>query len=230
MQIDAVLFDFFGTLSPQRTTGEQLAARTRQAIALGVDPLAFDAELTATFDERFRGAGGDVAGSLAFVAARMGHVPTAEQLAAAVAVRLADEREFSEPRTEAVAVLAKLRRRGLSIGVISDCSAELPVNFSTLPIAPLVSAVVFSFVTGERKPHPGNYLACCAELGVTPQQCLYVGDGGSNELYGARDLGMRAIHLDVAAELDGVVLGKHISWDGESIALLTDILDLLPEG
>jgi putative hydrolase of the HAD superfamily len=227
--VRAVLFDFYGTLAPGRTDEAQARVRAAQSAALGVDAARFDAEMTATVDERFRGAGGDVAGSLAWVAARIGASPSPGQLAAAAQVRLAGERSFGEPRTDAVAVLSGLRARGLRTGVISDCSAELPLYFPQLPVAPFIDAPVFSFVTGHRKPDPAIYLACCERLGVAPEECLYVGDGGSDELAGARRLGMRAVWLDVAAEQGGVVYGRHAAWDGERISSLTEVASLLTD-
>ncbi len=226
MSLRAVVFDFYGTLAPGRSETEQAAARDAQARALGVDGAAFDAELTATVHERFCGAGGSVEGSLAWVVERMGAAVTPEQLAAAAGERLARERQFGEPRPDAVPVLRRLRERGLRIGLISDCSAELPRYFPDLPIAPLIDAPVFSFVTGHRKPEPHNYLACCAALGVAPDECLYVGDGGSNELAGARAVGMRPVHLAVPEESGGVVYGRHAGWDGESVGALPEVLDL----
>jgi putative hydrolase of the HAD superfamily len=223
----AVVFDFYGTLTAQRTTSDQVVARSEQAAALGVDVTRYDTELTTTVRERFAGAGGDLPGSLAWVAARCGvTVPTAV-LERAAAVRLATERRFGEPRPEAVPLLTALRSRGLRIGLISDCSAELPLYFDELAIAPLVDVPVFSFVTGHTKPAPENYLTCCEGLAVEPSDCLYVGDGGSNELAGARAVGMRAVHLAVPDEVDGLVYGKHDSWDGDTVTSLTAVLDLL---
>jgi putative hydrolase of the HAD superfamily len=177
--------------------------------------------------ERFAGAGGDVAGSLVWVLRRLGIEPDPAAVAAAAEVRLATERRFGEPRPDAVPTLKALRERGLRIGLISDCSAELPTYFPDLPIAPYVDAAVFSFVTGARKPAPENYQLCCTQLRVRPEQCLYVGDGGSNELTGARAVGMRAVHLAIADEAGGVVYGRHDVWDGETVSSLTEVLDLL---
>jgi putative hydrolase of the HAD superfamily len=56
---------------------------------------------------------------------------------------------------------------------------------------------------------------------------MYVGDGGSNELAGARSLGMRAVHLDVAAEAGSPVYEKHGRWDGEVITSLSAVLSLI---
>src|SRR5206468_3622684 len=149
--------------------------------------------------------------------------PSTEQVDRAAALRLAAERRFGEPRPGAADVLRTLHHRGLRIGLVSDCSAELPEFFPDLPVAPYVDTAVFSFVTGHRKPAPENYLACCAGLGVEPADCLYVGDGGSNELTGARKIGMRAVHLAVPGEGGAVVYGRHRAWDGETVTSLDDV-------
>ena len=223
----AVVLDFYGTLTPGRSTAQQLAARAAQAEALGVDQALLDAELSASVDERFRGAGGSVAGSLAWVAQRLGAEPDPTMLRRAAEVRLATERTFGEPRPEAVPVLSAVRERGLAVGVVSDCSAELPLYFPELPIAPLVDAAVFSFVLGVRKPDARIFTACCTALGGPPDECLYVGDGGSDELAGATAVGMHAVHLDVPGEDNGVVYGRHASWDGARISALPQLLELL---
>ncbi len=223
----AVVLDFYGTLAPGRSTAQQVSARAAQAEALGVDQGLLDAELSATVDERFRGAGGTVAGSLAWVARRIGADPDPATLQRAAEVRLAAERSFGEPRPDAVAVLSAVRERGLAVGVVSDCSAELPLYFPELPIAPLVDSAVFSFVLGVRKPDPRIFTACCTALDVAPDECLYVGDGGSDELAGATAIGMHAVHLDVPGEDHGVVYGRHASWDGPRISALPQLVELL---
>jgi putative hydrolase of the HAD superfamily len=223
----AVVFDFYGTLAPGRSVTEQVKARTEQAAALGIDPDRFDAELNDTMDERFRGVGGSVCGQLAWVARRLGVDPTPDALRPATAVRLKHERRFGTPRPDAEPVLRELHKRGLRVGVVSDCSAELPEYFAELPIARYVDAPVFSFVTGHRKPAPDNYLACCAGLGVAAAECIYVGDGGSNELSGARARGLRAVHHNVTAEADSPGYEKHSAWDGEVVTSLTEVPGLL---
>jgi putative hydrolase of the HAD superfamily len=223
----AVVFDFYGTLTPGRQPADQAAARREQALALGVDPETFDAELTATLDARFRGTGGDIAGTLRWVANRLGATPSDDAVQRAAQSRLASERRFGTPRPDAADVLRTLRERGRRIGVVSDCSAELPAYFPSLPIAPFVDTAVFSFLTGHRKPAPQNFLACCAALDVEPQACVYVGDGGSDELAGARAVGMRAVHLAVPDDVAAVVYGRHVQWDGEVITSLAAVLDLV---
>lgn len=126
-----------------------------------------------------------------------------------------------------VSLLRRLRADGLRIGLISDCTAELASVFDQLPIAPFVDAAVFSCVTGQVKPDPSNYLSCCARLEVVPQRCVYVGDGGSDELVGAARLGMHPVPLDVPAERGGVVYGRHATWQGDVIESLLELEPLL---
>ena len=49
---------------------------------------------------------------------------------------------------------------------------------------------------GIRKPHPEMYRRVVGQLGVPARSCLYVGDGNSNELLGAREQGMTTVWVD----------------------------------
>jgi putative hydrolase of the HAD superfamily len=54
--------------------------------------------------------------------------------------------------------------------------------------------VVFSYRVKQRKPNPEIYMTACQNLHVTPDESIFIGDGGSNELIGARNVGMAAYH------------------------------------
>ena len=53
--------------------------------------------------------------------------------------------------------------------------------------------VCLSYEEGVQKPDEEIYRRCMAGLGVAPEECIYIGDGGSQELEAARDLGMNAM-------------------------------------
>jgi FMN phosphatase YigB (HAD superfamily) len=67
-------------------------------------------------------------------------------------------------------------------------------------------------------------LEVCGELGVEPQRCAYVGDGGSDELRGGRELGMTAVLFRHAREIDleGLPDGAR-NWQEATIERLLDI-------
>ena len=219
----AVLFDFFGTLTRavRRGAGHTLVSRW-----LGVDPDAFAAELNRTFYARAAGAYGPPAHVLRRIVRGLGADPDDATLDAAVVARIDAVRADTVLRPEAASVLAELQSRGLRTGLVSDCWYELPAFLPYLPVAPLLDTCVYSVHIGHCKPHPAMYLAACARLGIEPDECLYVGDGGSRELSGAAATGMTAVQL-TAPDLGGhLAFHTEVDWTGPSIDSLAGVVSL----
>jgi len=61
------------------------------------------------------------------------------------------------------------------------------------PLAPLFDAALFSCHEKLMKPDAAMYLRATERLGVRPENCLFVGDGGSSEHEGANAVGMRTV-------------------------------------
>jgi putative hydrolase of the HAD superfamily len=207
----AVLFDFFGTLT---TAVHRGPAHANIARWLGCDPERFAAELDRSFRVRARGGYGPPADALRRVTRRAGGRPSERRIAVALSARSAAVRADTRLRPDAVPVLAALRDTGIPTGLISDCGPELPLFMSTLPVAPLLSTCVYSVEVGVCKPHPRIYLTACARLGVEPHDCLYVGDGGSRELTGARALGMIAVRLTAPDLVRHLQFDRDTRWTG----------------
>jgi putative hydrolase of the HAD superfamily len=189
----AVVFDFFGTLTDPSAESGRLASFTATAAALGVPAEAFRTAMASTFRERATGAFGDTRSTLRTMALRCGVTPKPAALDEATAVQLAGAATVRTPRPGVLPVLATLRRRGLRLGLISDCSSELYESWPATPFAPLIDEPVFSWREGYRKPDQRLYATVAERLGVTPQECWFVGDGGSREHWGAATAGMRPI-------------------------------------
>lgn len=224
--VQAVVFDYFGTLTVSTPAEVRRRGASRVAEALGVDPEAYVEVLTATFAERCTGRYGDLMSTLARLARACGGAPTERQLAEACERRRAIERSYAAMvRPEAPPTLAGLRARGLRIGVLSDCTHELPEHWDQLPLAPLVDQVTFSVVAGRKKPDPSLYCELCEALGTEPTSVAYVGDGGSNELSGARSVGMAAVQLVAEDAPAALVYDREEGWSGPVISSLSALLD-----
>ena len=220
----AVLFDFFGTLTQAVRRGPLHAGIAR---SLGCDPKKMISVLDRSFLDRSRGAFGDATETLRWVCAQAGGSPRPDELRTALAARVAAVQADTTLRPDAVATLHALRRRGGATAVVSDCGYELPAFLPNLPIAPLLDATVYSVHVGQRKPHPGMYLTACERLRCAPEECLYVGDGGSRELTGATGLGMTAVRL-AAPDLAGhLVYDADEGFRGGAIAALTETVRLV---
>lgn len=217
----AVIFDFFGTLTPVSPDRVWAGNARRLAAALGVpaDPLL--AALDESFPERITGSMGDVRQTLQVLASRLGARPSDDQLAEACRVRREIQESMFALRPEALQVVRQLRGAGLKIGLLSDCTSELPDAWSRLPLAGLVDAPVFSCIEGIRKPDPRLFRTVAANLRTEPADCLYVGDGGGRELTGASEVGMRAVLL---AGQDWLAhRSTEVGWTGPRIGSLTDL-------
>jgi putative hydrolase of the HAD superfamily len=79
-----------------------------------------------------------------------------------------------------------------------------------------------------RKSDPRLFLLACEQLAVTPERCLYIGDGGGRELSGARQVGMDAVLIRVPyEEVDEGAREEVLQWSGPRIAVVKDVLALL---
>jgi putative hydrolase of the HAD superfamily len=222
MAFSAVVFDFFGTLSPSTPAAVWDEHAARSAAPLGIPAARWRAALDASFPERAVGALGDLGETLLTLARRCGAEPSAEALAAAVAARLGAQRELFVLRPDAVPTLTRLRAMGLRLGVLSDCTPEFADAWPELEVAPLVDAAVLSCRAGRRKPDPELFRSIASELGVAPASCLYVGDGGGNELTGASAEGMTAVMLRAADWTANDAHAREDTWPGPCFAALSE--------
>ena len=220
----AVVFDFFGTLTRSVRRGPQHAVIAR---ALGCDPDAVLSVLDRTFEVRARGDLGSAEATLRWVTEQAGGSPRTGQLRAALPARIDALKADTILRVEAESVLRIIRRRGLRTALVSDCTHELPAFLPSMPIAPLLDATVFSVEVGRCKPDPLIYLEACRRLEVAPEDCLYVGDGGSHELTGAAAVGMTPVRLAAPDLTDHLVFNADADFSGPSVSSLMGILELL---
>ena len=95
--------------------------------------------------------------------------------------------------TEIISMLHTLKEQGVFIGLISNCYLEEATRIRESELFPYFDAVFFSNEQGICKPEKEIYDRCMEALSVQPEECLYVGDGGSRELENAQELGMKAV-------------------------------------
>lgn len=93
---------------------------------------------------------------------------------------------------EIVKTLLLLKNMNLKLGLISNCAPEEVEGWSQSPLAEIFDSTIFSYEVKYAKPNPQIYLTACKSLHIAPQDSIFIGDGGSNELQGAADVGMDA--------------------------------------
>lgn len=101
-----------------------------------------------------------------------------------------------EVYNDSASALIRLRKGGIATGIASNASAHSKAVLGRSGLDELVTASVLSYEVRSMKPEPAIYEHICKMIGVTPANCVFVGDGGDRELEGARALGMKTILID----------------------------------
>jgi putative hydrolase of the HAD superfamily len=192
--VDAVIFDWGGTLTPWHTIDsaqlwrvvcephypgdhhERAAAADQAEAALW--ELSRNEQRSATIFGVFEHAGIE---------------PTAELIA--TYQREWEPHTFTDP--DGIDVLSRLRERGIKIGVLSNTMWPRSWHeavFRRDGVLDLIDGAVYSSEIDWTKPHPEAFRAAMAAIGVTdPARCVFVGDRPWDDVYGAQSLGMRTV-------------------------------------
>ena len=103
------------------------------------------------------------------------------------------ERLLTEVPAPTLAVLSGLRERGLKTALITNADTIETHAWERSPMAPLFDSVAFSWRVGYAKPDVRIYQYSLDGLGLQASDCVFVGDGGSDELPGARAVGLTTV-------------------------------------
>ena len=188
--IKAVIFDMFETLvtlfEGRTYFGENIAADT------GADPVQFRKEWNAIEKDRSTGKY-TIREGLEIVLRKLG-IWSGEKVELAAEKRLqALQDTFSAIPEDSVRLLTMLRERKIRTGLITNTFSDERDLIRACPLFPLFDAALISYEQGICKPDPELFRRMIRILQVRPEECLYVGDGGSNELYAAKEAGMHPV-------------------------------------
>ena len=229
MTAEAVVFDLFGTLVPEFSTSDFFGSVRDMAHALGADRDGFEDAWKLTAEARQTGVFATVEDNVRHICAELGVDPSDDAVATALDLRLQLYQTWFHPRRGALETLTELKMRRYPIGLVSMCAPDAPSMWRASALAPFVDVEVFSSEVGLRKPDAAIYLCAADGLGVTPDVCLYCGDGAYGELSGAEAVGMTSYLLaDPAVDVETSLMPEREEWNGASVADLRELLEFLP--
>jgi putative hydrolase of the HAD superfamily len=136
-------------------------------------------------------------------------------------------REFWEPHTttdpEVRPLFERLRADGLRVGVLSNTiwPREWHVGFFERDgVADLIDGDVYTSEIPWTKPSPRAFHAAMAAVGAgDPGRCVYVGDRLFDDVWGAQQAGMKAVHIPLSTIPSGQVGHTEGTPDGVVHAL-----------
>lgn len=89
--------------------------------------------------------------------------------------------------------LLDLKKKGKKICLISNADIIDVMDWDKSPLYNLFDDAIFSYTTGYIKPQKEIYEIALKRMKVKPEECIFIGDGGSDELQGARHAGIKTV-------------------------------------
>ena len=236
MTVDAVVFDWGGTLTPWHDIDlvEQWSA---YAVVYAPSDHGLAERLAAAevslWREQQASRGANGTGTLDHVFASCGVDISEARHGFALAAYLEtwDPHTLADP--DARPLLEALRSAGIRVGVLSNTlwpRWHHEAVFSRDGLTPFIDAAVYSSEIPVAKPHADAFRAAIAAVDSVPARTVFVGDRPWDDVHGAQQAGMRAILIphsrlgDQAVDIDVVpdavverlldVLDIVLAWQG----------------
>lgn len=97
---------------------------------------------------------------------------------------------FCHPHPGIFPMLKELKRKGVRLALISNAYSDEAGLIRQSVFSEFFDVMCLSCEEGMQKPEMAIFTKCLNRLGLEADQCMYVGDGGSGELFAAQALGM----------------------------------------
>lgn len=191
MKYKAVIFDLFETLITE--WGHKKYTKNEMCSDLGVEREKFDVYWDEKEKERYSGEI-SFTDSILYVCEKCGKKIEDSTLSGVIDKRIRTKSlcfEYVNP--DVYLLLERLKAEGLRLAVISNCSSEEVKVIKQSKIYKYFDHVILSYEVKMQKPDIRIYKKGVDLLGTAADECIFVGDGGSNELGGAELAGMKAI-------------------------------------
>jgi putative hydrolase of the HAD superfamily len=120
-----------------------------------------------------------------------------------------------------VETLRRLRSEGYRMSVVSNSDGRVEQELHNMGMRGYFEKVYDSEVVGVRKPEPGIYELALKDLGLRPEEALFIGDMFYIDIWGANRAGIPGLHLDP--------LGLYKGWPGARIQDLRQLPGWLRE-
>ena len=90
-------------------------------------------------------------------------------------------------------VLLDIKKKGTKLCLLSNADIIDVMHWQKSPLNNLFDDTIFSYEVGFLKPQTEIYKIALKKMNVNPDNYIFIGDGGSDELKGAKQLGIKTI-------------------------------------
>ena len=211
LPLQAVLFDLDDTLHDDTRAYQEAAERVAREIAFetGVAPERLTAAYISQADNFWQGLTTDVFGT-PLIGLRTQMWGAALQSVGlddrSLAIRCADayhrhRRDVLSLFPGAAMLLARLRERGMKLGMITNGFADTHrEKIALLALEASFDEILIADEVGMLKPDPRIFRLAASRLGVPAEACAMVGDRFERDVTGAQAAGMFTVWMNVRGE------------------------------
>jgi len=129
-----------------------------------------------------------------------------------------------------IKTITEINNQGIKICLISNADKIDRKSWDESPLSKIFDDAVFSCDVGYLKPDVAIYNLAMTRLNVNPGHAIFVGDGGSNELTGAKNAGMKTVFTEYLEKKEQSIKNKlieeaayHIEDFGELFTIVKQI-------
>ena len=228
MKFKAIIFDLFGTLVDNFSKKKHDKVLALMAETLSAPYKAFRQAYGSFFSDLYIGKFRSMEEIIAVCCAQIGLFPDDCKINTAAQYRYDFTMKILKPKDEVLLTLQKLKDEGYKIGLITNCGPDVPLLWHTSPLSEHIDLPLFSCTEKIQKPAIEIYKRAHEQLGLPSNVCVYVGDGSSREMTGAKAIGFLPVLKGV--DLEDVYDDARpdiIGWQGLSIAEIEELPELL---
>lgn len=222
ISLNIVFFDLWSTLLDEKPNSPFYSAIAER---IGVDLLSFMVKYKPCGEDVMKGIIPNISSRVYLVCQKLDVDLSLSSVKALVdeLVPLHVENVFLYSDT--IEVLSELSNHGFKLGMISNASSWSEMVLDAFGLRPYFDSIVLSYKYGMVKPMPGLYLRALREIGGESKDGYFVGDGGDNEMEGAKQVGFTTVLVDHCKrsvesdfKVDTLTDAMHIIIEGHRVA------------
>ena len=122
-------------------------------------------------------------------------------------------------------LLETLKQKGFIVSLLSNTSHNSENVLEIIPWKHYFDYMILSHKIGIIKPDPRIYLIASGAMGILPEECLFVGDGGSMELDGASSVGMITAKVVQEGQSKSFVRSETADYIIDSVHRIPELVD-----
>ena len=134
--------------------------------------------------------------------------------------------EKSPPRSkwvtyeETIPFLKEMKERGVRLGLLTNWGLDARATLDDVGLTEFFESIVVSSEIGAEKPEAKGFLESLRQMGLNPEEAIYVGDNFYDDVVGANGVGMRAALIN-RSPFD-------TEYDGGDYVLIHSLTELYP--